>query len=358
MSPDPSHPVAAPRRRATIKEVAEAAGVSRSTASRALGGNGYVAEPVRARVRLAAKKLGYVVDATARSLKQQSSRLIGVVVSDLKNPFYAGLASGAAQAARSAGYTTVLIDDRDGGSDESYAAEALVALRVAGIVGTPVSDAARDLRARTRHPGGRGGPAVRARPRHRGRRRQPRRGPVGDRAPARPRAPPDRAAHRRDGVDDGARAIRGVLRRAAGAAALPIETGSWSRRAGTRRTPAAPANELLGGGQIGRRRCSPPTTCSPRAPGAPRTIGPCGSRRTSHWSHSTTPRGCRWSSPASRRWSRTPGPSASAAVEAVLARMREPRLGTDDGDRAHPHRPSGIDGRPARLTASAPERGT
>ncbi len=130
-----------PLRRATIKEVAEAAGVSRSTASRALGGNGYVAEPVRARVRNAAKKLGYVVDVTARSLKQQSSRLIGVVVSDLKNPFYAGLASGAAQAARAAGYTTVLIDDRDGGSDENAAAEALVALRVGGIVGTPVSDA-------------------------------------------------------------------------------------------------------------------------------------------------------------------------------------------------------------------------
>ncbi|WP_314505042.1 LacI family DNA-binding transcriptional regulator [uncultured Microbacterium sp.] len=130
-----------PYRRSTIKEVAEAAGVSRSTASRALAGTGYVAEPVRARVRNAAKKLGYVVDVTARSLKQQSSRLIGVVVSDLKNPFYAGLASGAARAARAAGYTTVLIDDGDAGSEESYAAEALVSLRVAGIVGTPVSDA-------------------------------------------------------------------------------------------------------------------------------------------------------------------------------------------------------------------------
>jgi DNA-binding LacI/PurR family transcriptional regulator len=141
MSSDLPDAVGTPYRRATIKEVAEAAGVSRSTASRALGGNGYVAEPVRARVRNAAKKLGYVVDVTARSLKQQSSRLIGVVVSDLKNPFYAGLASGAAQAARTAGYTTVLIDDGDAGSEESYAAEALVSLRVAGIVGTPVSDA-------------------------------------------------------------------------------------------------------------------------------------------------------------------------------------------------------------------------
>jgi LacI family transcriptional regulator len=133
--------IAVPYHRATIKEVAEYAGVSRSTASRALAGTGYVAEPVRVRVRNAAKKLGYVVDVTARSLKQQSSRLIGVVVSDLKNPFYAGLASGAARAARTAGYTTVLIDDGDAGSEESYAAEALVSLRVAGIVGTPVSDA-------------------------------------------------------------------------------------------------------------------------------------------------------------------------------------------------------------------------
>jgi LacI family transcriptional regulator len=141
MRSDSLDAVDAPRRRATIKEVAEAAGVSRSTASRALAGNGYVAEPVRARVRNAAKKLGYVVDVTARSLKQQSSRLIGVVVSDLRNPVYAGLAAGAAQAARTAGYTTVLIDDQDARSEESYAAEALVSLRVAGIVGTPVSDA-------------------------------------------------------------------------------------------------------------------------------------------------------------------------------------------------------------------------
>lgn len=139
MSPESPQEFAGPRPRATIKEVAEAAGVSRSTASRALAGTGYVAEPVRARVRQAAKRLGYVVDATARSLKQQSSRLIGVVVSDLKNPFYAGLASGAAQAARAAGYTTVLIDDHNGGTSESSATEALVALRVAGIVGTPVS---------------------------------------------------------------------------------------------------------------------------------------------------------------------------------------------------------------------------
>lgn len=128
-------------RRATIKEVAEAAGVSRSTASRALAGNGYVADAVRVRVRQAAKDLGYVVDTTARSLKQQSSRLIGVVVSDLQNSFYSAVAAGASRACRAAGYTMVLIDDSEAGDEEESAAEAFVGLRVAGVVGTPISSA-------------------------------------------------------------------------------------------------------------------------------------------------------------------------------------------------------------------------
>ncbi|MCU1441269.1 MAG: LacI family transcriptional regulator [Rhodoglobus sp.] len=139
-------------RRPTIKEVAEAAGVSRSTASRALAGNGYVAGQVRERVREAARDLGYVVDATARSLKQQSSRLIGVLVSDLTNAFYADLASGAARECRARGYTMMLIDDSGSPDDELEAAEAFVALRVAGVVGTPVSAGLADFLARQRTP--------------------------------------------------------------------------------------------------------------------------------------------------------------------------------------------------------------
>ena len=50
----------------TIKDVAAAAGVSRSTASRALSGNGYAAPEVREKVRAVARELGYVVDVTAR----------------------------------------------------------------------------------------------------------------------------------------------------------------------------------------------------------------------------------------------------------------------------------------------------
>jgi len=128
-----------PVRRATIREVAEAAGVSRSTASRALTGHGYVAPPVRDRVRAVARELGYVADATARHLRRQASQSIGVLLSDLSNPFYAGLAAGISQQARRRQYTMMLGDDGGSTAVEAEAAEAFVALRVAGVIVTPVS---------------------------------------------------------------------------------------------------------------------------------------------------------------------------------------------------------------------------
>ncbi|MFD5214036.1 LacI family DNA-binding transcriptional regulator [Microbacterium sp. NPDC058345] len=125
--------------RPTIREVADAAGVSRSTASRALSGNGYAAPEVRERVRAVAKEIGYVVDATARSLKQRTSRSVGVLVSDLRNVFYAELASGIGEEARRHGRTLVLVDLHGDGDRELDAAEVLVASRVSGVIATPVS---------------------------------------------------------------------------------------------------------------------------------------------------------------------------------------------------------------------------
>jgi DNA-binding LacI/PurR family transcriptional regulator len=134
--------------RPTIREVAHGAGVSRSTASRALSGNGYAAPAVRERVRAVAREIGYVVDSTARSLKQGTSRSVGVLVSDLRNVFYAELASGVGAEARASGRTLVVVDLHGSPEDELEAAETLVASRVSGVIATPVSPALAEFLAR------------------------------------------------------------------------------------------------------------------------------------------------------------------------------------------------------------------
>ncbi|GAA4424579.1 LacI family DNA-binding transcriptional regulator [Georgenia halophila] len=141
-----------PEKRATIRDVAVAAGVSQSTASRALTGRGYAAEAVRERVQEAAHQLGYVPDAMARHLKQRVSRSVGVLVHDLRNSFYADLAAGAGNAARARGYTITLTDLGGGATDEVEGAEAFVAMRVAGVVVTPGSAAITDYLGRHRVP--------------------------------------------------------------------------------------------------------------------------------------------------------------------------------------------------------------
>jgi LacI family transcriptional regulator len=129
------------KHRATLKDVARTAGVSQSTTSRALSGEGYVAAQVRERVLKAAEELGYVPHAMARSLRKQVNRSIGVLVSDLRNSFYADLAAGIAARARSHGYTMMLVDDQGVSSEELGAAQAFVATRAAGVIVTPLSAA-------------------------------------------------------------------------------------------------------------------------------------------------------------------------------------------------------------------------
>jgi LacI family transcriptional regulator len=129
-------------RRATIGDVAKAAGVSPSTASRAMTGRGYAAESVKTRVLDAAARLGYVPDDIARSLKRRTSRLVGVVISDLRNPFYADLAAGIEEVLGAAGYQTVLVNDDGDTGRELAGLRTLLAMRVPGTIVTPLSAAA------------------------------------------------------------------------------------------------------------------------------------------------------------------------------------------------------------------------
>jgi LacI family transcriptional regulator len=131
-----------PRRRPTIQDLARAAETSPSTASRALNGTGYVAAEVRARVLAAAEQIGYVPDSIARSLRNRTSRAVGVLISDLRNPFYADLAAGIEEQLRSAGYHVVVVNN-DGQVDaEIEGARTFLAVRVSAAIVTPVADGA------------------------------------------------------------------------------------------------------------------------------------------------------------------------------------------------------------------------
>lgn len=140
--------VGKPPRPATLADLARIAGTSSSTASRALNGRGYVSEDARQRLREAAERLGYVPNASARTLKQQTSRLVGVVVSDLGNVFYAGLAAGIEQTLREANFQMVLFSDNAERSQELAGARALLAMRPAGVIMTPADGAPARLLAR------------------------------------------------------------------------------------------------------------------------------------------------------------------------------------------------------------------
>lgn len=126
------------RRRTTMKDVAGLAGVGLATVSRVVNETGQVSPEKTKLVQNAIKELGFQPDDVARSLRPgQVSRLIGLKVGDLTNPFWSHLCKGAIEVAEESGYAVIL-----GSSDEDPEVERrtirdLLARRVAGLVVAP-----------------------------------------------------------------------------------------------------------------------------------------------------------------------------------------------------------------------------
>lgn len=126
----------------TIHDVAHLARVSPATAGRALGGYGYVSAQARARVEAAARTLGYVPNSVARALASGVSGVIGLVVGDIENPFFAAAARGLADIVEARGYTVLLANSDEDEAREQAAVAALRARQVDGLVVTPHSSSA------------------------------------------------------------------------------------------------------------------------------------------------------------------------------------------------------------------------
>jgi LacI family transcriptional regulator len=118
----------------TLKEVAREAGVSISTACRALNNSAGIHADTRKRVANVAARLNYRTNQVARGLVTGQSHSIGLVISDIRNPFFAEVARGAEDAAFRAGRDLVLCNsDLDAAKQMRYL-EWLLAKRIDGIV--------------------------------------------------------------------------------------------------------------------------------------------------------------------------------------------------------------------------------
>ena len=120
--------------RPTIADVAAAAGVSRSTASRAMGGSGYVSPETRDRVWAAAKRLAFEPNELARSLRVGSSTAVGIVLPDVANAFYAAAFRAAQQVLESAGYHALVVNTERTAARERAELQTLRSKRVVGLL--------------------------------------------------------------------------------------------------------------------------------------------------------------------------------------------------------------------------------
>ena len=125
---------------ASMKDVAAAAGVSLGTVSNVINRPEIVAENTRARVQRAIKDLGFVPNASAQTLRAGRTRVLGLVVPDIGNPFFTEVAKGVDDAAFEAGYVVILCNTNADAAKEERYLDVLGAQRVQGVLITPARE--------------------------------------------------------------------------------------------------------------------------------------------------------------------------------------------------------------------------
>ncbi len=121
-------------RKLTVKDVAKEAGVSTATVSRVLNNSGYVSEQVRSQVLAVVKKLNYQPNSIARSLKQEKTRSIGMIVPDMTNSYFMTIARQLQRKCMEIDYHLLIIDSEEDPSKELKAMQVLMEKRVEAIV--------------------------------------------------------------------------------------------------------------------------------------------------------------------------------------------------------------------------------
>jgi LacI family transcriptional regulator len=129
-----------PPRRVTLQDVADHAGVSRATASLVVRDSPLVTDETRERVLASMTALGYVYNRAAASLRSRRSHAIGLVVTDITNPFFAQMTIGSEAALEEADYAVLLGNTSDRLAKQDVLLEAMHSYAVDGILLAPATD--------------------------------------------------------------------------------------------------------------------------------------------------------------------------------------------------------------------------
>lgn len=124
----------------TMREVADLAGVSMATVSRVLNGSNKVDPLLAERVRSAISTLKYQPSRVARTLAGSRSTLLGLLVTDIQNPFFIEMMRGVEEVSQEHGYLLVICNTGEDARKEQQYIEILAAEQVAGIVVVPTQE--------------------------------------------------------------------------------------------------------------------------------------------------------------------------------------------------------------------------
>ncbi len=131
--------------RVTLQQVAAHAGVSRATASLILRGSSQISDSTRDKVMKSMHELGYVYDRVAANLRSHRSSTVGLIITEIANPFFAELLVGVHQELDDFGYSVILGTTFDLMSKQERLLASMLEYRAGGVILCPVSESSYEV---------------------------------------------------------------------------------------------------------------------------------------------------------------------------------------------------------------------
>jgi DNA-binding LacI/PurR family transcriptional regulator len=124
----------------TIRDVANLAGVSTATVSRVLNNHPQISQDARSRVTAAIEQLDYQLNRVARRLRTDGTQILGLIISDIANPFFTSVVRGIEDVAYENQYSLLLCNSDEDPTKEELYIRVLLGEKVAGVIMSPTDE--------------------------------------------------------------------------------------------------------------------------------------------------------------------------------------------------------------------------